>query len=240
MIDLIEILGRLVEADRVSGRQDTFVLIYAGGAWEIIGHPGWAEDAKAPSNVEVDELADQGWVRVEQIDGKGRHFAVSSAGRAAWDEHVELLRSEADTSRVTLDWSSARPVLRHIFDAYQDRGAPKRGVDVLEIAQELGERAPVEAYVRELARAGYLDVITGNAAKPRRVRPSPTTLRMLAGWPSSAAEDALGGLIHALDSEIEHTSDPDQRSRLERVRSGLLGAARDVAIAYFEKKVVGL
>jgi hypothetical protein len=174
------------------------------------------------------------------MQGKGRHFAVTSAGRAAWDEHLELLQPEPATTRVTLDWSSARPVLRHIFDAYQDRGAPRRGVAVMAVADDFGDRATFDAYVRELARAGYLDVITRSDSRPRLVKPSPTALQMLARWPSSPAEDALDGLVHALDSEIERTADPEKRSLLERVRSGLAGAARDVALTYFEKKVMGL
>ncbi len=239
--DLVEILGRLVEADRAAGRSETFVLVYTGGGGrELIGHPGWEEGSEAPSDIEVDELADHRWVRITDIDRKGRHFAVTATGREAWDEHLEVLRPELATTRVRLEWSSARPVLRHIFDAYQDRGAPRRGVDVIAIADDFGERATFDVYVRELARTGYLDVMTGTAAKPRLVKPSPTALQMLAGWPSGAAEDALEGLAHAIDSEIEHTVDPERRSRLESVRSGLVGAARDVALAYFEKKVMGL
>jgi hypothetical protein len=236
--DLIEILGRLVEANRAVGRSETFVLAYTASGPEIIGHGGWREDAQTPSDAEVDDLAEQGWVRITDIQGKGRKFAVTAAGREAWDEHLRLV-APATSTRVVLDWAGARPVLRQIFEAYQDAGAPEKGVDALAIAERSDERLATEARIRELVRSGLLDVVFGSAAGPRLVRPSPTALQMLAGWPSGPAQDALDGLVQALDSEIEHTGDEDKRSALERVRSGLIGAARDVALAYFEKKVMG-
>lgn len=235
----IEILGRLVEADRVAGRAETFVLVFSGAGHEIIGHPGWPAGTEAPSDIEVDELADTGWVRITDRDGKSRQFAVTAAGRNTWNAHLPRMAPVAGR-RVTLHWSAARPVLQRIFDLYQDAGAPEKGVDALAVAETFDDTAAAEAHIRELVRAGFLDVPFESAHGYRLVRPAPAALQLFAGWPSSAAEDALEGLVEALDSEIEHTTDPDQRSRLERVRSGLLGAARDVAIAYFEKKVMGL
>ena len=65
MSHLIETLGRLVKAERAAGRGETFVLTYTGPVdREIIGHPGWHQGCDAPTNVEVDELADHGWVRI--------------------------------------------------------------------------------------------------------------------------------------------------------------------------------
>ncbi len=60
---------------------------------------------------------------------------------------------------------------------------------------------------------------------------------MFAGWPVSAAQDVLDDLTAALDTEIDLTSDTDKRSRLIAVRDGLLGAARDIAIAWAERKI---
>ncbi len=71
MSHLIETLGRLVKAERAAGRGETFVLTYTGPVdREIIGHPGWHQGCDAPTNVEVDELADHGWVRITDSRGK--------------------------------------------------------------------------------------------------------------------------------------------------------------------------
>jgi hypothetical protein len=166
MTELIELLGKLVEADRAARhsdrprRVDSFLLVFSGGRYQIIGHPEWDERSDAPSEFDVDDLADRGWVRITGWDGKQRNFAVTAEGRAAWDEHVEQLQPEPDAARVTLDWPSPEPALRQIFDAYGDRGAPRRGVDVFVMAQakEPDDRDVFNAYVRELARFGYLDV----------------------------------------------------------------------------------
>jgi hypothetical protein len=45
--------------------------------------------------------------------------------------------------------------------------------------------------------------------------------------------------LAALDDAIAATPDETERLKLVRVRDGLLGAAKDVALAYLEKKVGG-
>jgi hypothetical protein len=59
-------------------------------------------------------------------------------------------------------------------------------------------------------------------------------------WPGAAAEDALNELVTVIDAEIDENSDENKRSKLASSRDLLLGAGRDVALAYFEKKIMGL
>lgn len=230
-----ELLGRLVAADNVAEEPRTFTLIYPSGGREIIGHSGWPQGQPTPSELQVDELESFGWVRVTSADGKGRQFSVTGTGRRAWGEHVAQ-RSHVP-SRVKLDWPAARPLLEQIYDQYQEEGAPARGVDTLPMTsdKETGQR--VAAIVRELARSGFLEVVWASADGPRMVRPSPVTLQMLGGWPVDGAQEALTGLVDALTAEIDRTPDPERRSVLMQVRDGLVGAARDIAIAYIEKKI---
>jgi hypothetical protein len=87
-----EILGRLVKSDEDRGRPDSFTLTYKGG----MGGPKfagreWPEGVPVPEDVQVDELASLGWVRVTELRGKMRVFAVTNAGRAAWDEYEAQL-----------------------------------------------------------------------------------------------------------------------------------------------------
>jgi hypothetical protein len=56
------------------------------------------------------------------------------------------------------------------------------------------------------------------------------------GWPADGAQEVVGGLVEALNAEIDRTPESNRRSVLVQVRDGLIGAARDVAIAYVEKK----
>ena len=58
-------LGRLVAADEAAGGPQTFSLFRAMSSLpEFAGHPGWPEDTAAPSEHQVDELAELGWVRL--------------------------------------------------------------------------------------------------------------------------------------------------------------------------------
>jgi hypothetical protein len=93
--------------------------------------------------------------------------------------------------------------------------------------------------VRELVRGGYLDAVNeiDQSDIPVTVRPSLIALRIMGRWPVTAPEAALGGLVEALNTAIVSTDDESQKSKLTRIRDGLLGAGRDVALAYFEKKV---
>jgi len=58
----------------------------------------------------------------------------------------------------------------------------------------------------------------------------------MARWPETGPEAALDGLVEALNTAIASTDDKSKKSKLTRIQDGLLGAGRDVALAYFEKK----
>jgi|BarGraIncu00222A_1022003.scaffolds.fasta_scaffold39704_2 hypothetical protein len=230
-----EVLGLLVAADNAAREPGTFLLVYVGGGGrEIIGHAGWPDDAHAPSDLQVDELADLGWVRLTGEDGKGRTFAVTGGGRDAWSEHVAELSHVA--ARVELDWPAARPLLEEIYQRYQDEGAAARGVNTFPMTGDETTGRQATAVVRELVRSKLLDVTRGTADRPHWVRPTPLALRMLGGWPADGAQEVLSGLVEALNTEIDRTPDSGRRSVLVQVRDGLIGGARDVAIAYIEKK----
>lgn len=57
---------------------------------------------------------------------------------------------------------------------------------------------------------------------------SPEARRLVGLWPSEDA--AADRLLAALDALVERASDPDERSRLLKVRDGLAGAGRDVVV----------
>jgi hypothetical protein len=237
--DDYEVLGALVAADEAAGEPDIFVLTYTGSGPRFASHPGWPDERPAPTHIRVDELADHGWVRITQSAGKGRHFAVTGEGRRAWERHVASQR-QAGPGRVSLGWPAARQLLEQIYDRYLSEGAREMGVDTLRLIIEEPTGAAATAMIRELARAGYLDITFESVHGPQMVRPTSLTLQMLEGWPSGPAQDAVSELVAALDTEIAHTDDAQKRSVLVQVRDGLVGAAWNVAPAYFEKKMLGM
>jgi hypothetical protein len=114
------------------------------------------------------------------------------------------------------------------------------GVDISGLVGVEADDDAIQAVVRALVDAGYLAVHFESAAGIQMVSPTPKTLELEAGWPSSSAQAAVDELVVALDAEISATPDPERRSKLLSVRDGLVGAARDVAIAWAEKKMLGL
>lgn len=231
-----DLLGTLVVADEAAGRAQTFVITWTGpNEPAFAGVAGLADDTPVPTDVQVDNMAEFGWVRVTRVEGKIRHFALRAEGRRAWRKRV----AEISDTRVpvSLDWTVARPLLKQIFEAYSHAGAPDMGVDMLQRLEDPDHGRETRALLFELARAGYLEVTWETADGPRMVRPGIPSLQMFAGWPVSAAQDVLDELTAALDTEIGRTSDSDKRSKLIAVRDGLLGAARDIAIAWAERKI---
>jgi hypothetical protein len=240
MRDERDLLAALVAADQAADEAELFVLTYTGNGPVIIGHPGWPEDAAPPSSVEVDRLAERGWVSIERADGKGRAFAVTIHGREAASAYARQ-RSAAGGSAVVLDWSVVNPVLEAFYHAYTQAGAPEHGVESEPVLRTLDDPAAARASMRELVRGGYLEEVTGvdQSDIPGAVRPTPATLQLLARWPGSNSEAALAELVSALDQAIESTPAGEKRSTLVRVRDGLIGAARDIALSYLERKVGG-
>lgn len=231
-----DLLGTLVAADEAAGRAQTFVITWTGpNTPAFVGVSGLADDAPVPTDVQVDNMAERGWVRVTHADRKVRHFALRAEGQRAWRQRIAKI-SHVPVP-VSLDWAVARPLLKEIFEAYSDAGAPDMGVDMLPRLEDPVDGRETRALLLGLARAGYLEVTWESADGPRMVRPGIPVLQMFAGWPVTAAQDVLNDLTTALDTEIDRTSDSDKRSKLIAVRDGLLGAARDIAIAWAEKKI---
>jgi hypothetical protein len=186
-------------------------------------------------------MASQGWVRITAWPSdKGRSFSVTGYGRRAWQEHEqETAFAPAVHGPAVLEWGSSRELLRTIYDVYLERGAPRRGIDALTLISQQPDPNSARAQLDELMRGGYIDRATDRPGRVRLVRPSTRTLEMFAGWPSTTAEDTLARLVEALTAEIDGTPDEEERTKLVRVRDGLLGAAQDIALKVLEKKIEG-
>jgi hypothetical protein len=157
-----------------------------------------------PSELQVDEFDGLGWVRVTDIDGKGRKFAVTGDGRQAWAKYVAE-RSHVP-GRVDLEWPAARYLLEQIYEQYLDRGAPAHGVDILPLTSDENTGRQAEAIIQELARSGWLDVPYASANGPRSVRPSPEALQLLApvGRPTARKRSSAGSSRRSMQRSTAH------------------------------------
>jgi hypothetical protein len=234
-----DLLSTIVAAEEASAEREPFCSTTAQGGPIIIGPPNWPDDEPAPSSVEVDDLEERGWVRVYPGEGSGRGFASTVRGQDVARAYARE-QAAAEASRVRLDWPSVSPLLELFLDSYEAQGAPEYGVECRSVLNRLDDPINSRALVRELVRGGYLDAVNeiDQSDIPVTVRPSLVALRIMGRWPATAPEVALDGLVEALNTAIASTDDESKRSKLTRVRDGLLGVGRDVALAYFEKKAV--
>jgi hypothetical protein len=235
MVEGIELLGMLVHADEIAGHPQTWVLYgrFNDNTW--VGVVGWPDTAEVPSPHQLDDLADEGWLRVLKSEGNSRHVAVTGPGREAWAAHIA--DTAHNSSAVDLSWSAARATLLQVYGLYRDQGAPPMGARIVPLADGSERGGQAEAHIGELVRGGYLEVGRESAAGPTHVRPTKLTLQLFDGWPAGPAQAALEELVRDVDIAIERTPDEERRSKLVALRDGLVGAGRDIAIAYLEKKI---
>jgi hypothetical protein len=171
MIEGIELLGMLVRADEIAGRPQTWVLYgrFNDNTW--VGVVGWPETVEVPSPHELDDLADEGWVRVLKSEGNGRHVAVTGLGRQAWAAHTA--DTAHNSSAVDLSWSAAGATLLQVYDLYRGQGAPPMGAWIAPLADDPERGGQAEAHIGELVRGGYLEVGRDSAGgRPTCGRPS--------------------------------------------------------------------
>jgi hypothetical protein len=192
-------------------------------------------------------------VRADEIAGRpqtwvlyGRFNDNTWVGVVGWPAAAEvpsphelddLADTAHDSSAVDLSWSAARATLLQVYDLYREQGAPPMGAWIVPLADDPERGGVAAAHIGELVRGGYLEVGRGSAAGPTHVRPTKLTLQLFDGWPAGPAQAALEELVRDVDIAIERTPDEDQRSKLVALRDGLVGAGRDIAIAYLEKKI---
>lgn len=61
--------------------QRSFILMHLGGMQRTVNHPQWDESWLVPTYQQIDELVEDGLVRVESTQGLNRTFSLTRAGR---------------------------------------------------------------------------------------------------------------------------------------------------------------
>jgi hypothetical protein len=126
-------------------------------------------------------------------------------------------------------WKRLRPVLGAVVQQWEQQGA-RDAVDVDTIVAALADKmqaADVRRALELLERDECLIAeFEMGSDGPIAVTLDTKALQRLRGWPTDASEAAIvQGLLEALDAAIQNTSDPEEKTRLQRLRE----AAGDVA-----------
>jgi hypothetical protein len=133
----------------------------------------------------------------------------------------------ATKGTVLATWAEREGPLLAELAKREDRGEKTDWADLME-ATGLDERA-TQRSLRRLFDADYLtghDVTTFGSAEHELIgiRLLEKGLRATGVWP----DDGYQAFLAELDAKIEVAA-PDERSRLERLRDGVIGVGRDVA-----------
>ena len=225
-------LERLVSSEDAALRSGldrrSFMLMHRGGMQREVDHPGWDSSWATPTEHDIDDLADQGWVRLDAANyGKTRTFSLTADGRLR-GRRSQRARAGAQQIPVSMEWTLLEPALDAAILFYEEAGAPEGGVPAAMIPLPEGV---TPAVVAELTRAGLLiecaaggDQVEG----PGFIRPSVEALRLRRGWPRDAADAAIERLVAFLLEQADATDDPEEQTRLRRVAAWLGRVGTDI------------
>jgi hypothetical protein len=133
-----------------------------------------------------------------------------------------------------LTWADREgPLLQRAYDLLESGVHPVPTEDLLELGVD---RAVVVRTVRRLAEAGYVsvhDVSTMAESDFWVLDLTAAGLRSIGAWPNPA--DASDVFLSVIDKLIERSADPEEQTRLEKLKS----VAGDVSKASLTALVVG-
>jgi hypothetical protein len=195
-------------------------------------HQGLPRDRRSPFG-SLETLERGTLIAIRRTGDQRAHVEITDGGVAY---AAQLRQARKDTDRMALsdmDWKATmRPVLRAVYEA--SLTATPYGVVQSQVNAQLGRAADdpkTDRLLYELERSGYIEAVTpsfGESWGPSHSRLTEKALQMVAGWPGAARDDVVLRLLDVLNAEIEQTDDPDQRSKLEKLRDVVAGIGRDV------------
>jgi DNA-binding PadR family transcriptional regulator len=176
-------------------------------------------------------LRDLGFLEIEPREGGSGYgpFHITTAGREAIARFREpAAAGVAGAHSMDTSWARVRPVLVAVVQQWEQQGA-RDAVDTDVIAADVADEmtdAGVRRALELLEADGWLKAeYEAGTDGPIAVTPELKALQLLRDWPTRAGDTAIvGGLLDALDEAIEGASDPEEKSRLRKLRD----AAGDV------------
>jgi len=212
---------RAYQTDVGGSRQPlTYFLSFANG--DTLEHDAWPEDGPVIGREDLDELAELGLVRLEDIGGA---FTIRPS-REALDSVAQYERERGRLERgeaVDTSWASVRPVLHTLVDLWERHGAsPSGSVSITAVARELDRPADDLALIRALElldEDGWIAADYGSGSDgPMCARPLPKALSGTRGWPGADGQAAGERLITALEELAAQEPDEEKRTKLARMR----------------------
>jgi len=134
------------------------------------------------------------------------------------------------------------PVLETVVALY-DQADAGDDVSQMQVNQRLGREdgdSNTSRAFEVLERGGYVQGTASIDPLPGALTVVPTekALKLLAGWPADG-EVALERLIAALQTQIDSTTDEEEKGKLRRVLDAVQGVGENVAAEVLTKVMMG-
>lgn len=233
-----DLLLRIADAEAaIRPDRDTFMVARGlGMTGVIVQHRGLPAGFRARNYADIEDLAERGLIRPRYGPHGINGFDVTDEGL----RQATLLRAAASPSTPSasrdqpLEWQDrVLPVLEAINHIY-GQADPALGLRLELLADEIGVAVKDEELGRvvyELCQTGYLKATmeADQMLAPLFFRLEEKALKVVAGWPTEAGADLFARLLVILDDRIASARSPEERSKWERFRDGVVGVGRDVA-----------
>ena len=230
--ELAGVLRRIANADATAGghvRFRPFFIEEANGPISIEPHVDGHQELQAGP---MFALQDLGYVEIAPSTAEGNEygpFQLTAAGRNAIARFRDPAAPGADAaSRTDTSWERLRHVLVAVVEEWEGRGArePVATETIVTALAEVSHESDVRVAIDLLEQGGWLSgEFEMGTEGPIEVTPTPKALEEARGWPAHATDTAVvATLLRALDEAIERAQDPEEKTRLQTLRT----AAGDV------------
>ncbi len=185
-------------------------------------HPNWPPDTPPPAKEDVRTLRHLGLLEFDRDAGPDWVFWPSENGAALARQLRGQAAAEYEPFPSTHDWLDMLRVIAAVADAFDREGTAGVGVKAGTVADALGcspHDSNLHSALLILAEADYLHFREVGDLAASWVRPAPRGLEYVRGWPSRDPDLITRRLDEALVTAIERTDDPEEKTRLQRVRS---------------------
>lgn len=230
--------------------KEEFYFSTSMGIGTTMQHAG-VEGRESVDHGDIEELSNLGLIDVTLAAG------TAMAGRlrptANGIHHVEEARRLESIARadnaissgsdiLRIAWDATLPVLETVVALY-DQADAGDDVSQMQVNQRLGREdgdSNTSRAFEVLERGGYVQGTASIDPLPGALTVVPTekALKLLAGWPADG-EVALERLIAALQTQIDATTDEEEKGKLRRVLDAVQGVGENVAAEVLTKVMMG-
>jgi len=132
---------------------------------------------------------------------------------------------------MTLDYATGtRPVLVAIYRAV-DQGEPFAVLETDDVMAQLPggtDRDEVNKILEHLRRTGYIEADMVGGGTWTVIQLLEPALQQVAGWPGAADDQTAERLIQLVTERMEQTTDPEEKTKLRKLRDGLVDVGKGV------------